>query len=178
MPVDLSIVTVIDNAATAQVACALLDSVSQSRFSGSLEVILVSNGVPDEILRPLSDAHGWVTFLQADWNLGYAGGNNWGMLKSSGRLILLLNPDIVLEPDSLSNLVSFVDAHPGVGGATGKLLGDDGKVQIGFNVRGLPTFFSAVFDALLLYRAFPWTFVSGNITNANLFAEAVQVGLY
>jgi len=160
MAIDLSIVTVVADAATTEAAGGLLDSISKSDFSGNLEVIVVSNGVPEEELRPVSDAHGWATFLRADRNMGYAGGNNLGMLKSKGRLILLLNPDIVVERDGLSSLVRFMDTHPAVGGATGRLLGDDGEVQVGFNVRGLPTFLSAVFDALLLHRALPWTTVS------------------
>jgi len=160
MAIDLSIVTVVADPATTDAAGDLLDSISKSEFSGNLEMIVVSNGVPDEELRPLLEAHGWAVFLRADRNLGYAGGNNWGMLKSRGPLILLLNPDIVVERDSLSNLVRFMDTHPNVGGVTGKLLGDDGKVQIGFNVRGLPTFLSAIFDALLLHRALPWTRLS------------------
>ena len=174
MAIDLSIVTVIADAATTEAAGDLLNSISKSDFSGNLEVIVVSNGVPEEELRTLSDAHTWAAFLRADRNLGYAGGNNWGMLKSKGRLILLLNPDIVVERDSLSNLVGFMDAHPQVGGATGKLLGADGEVQVGFNVRGLPTFLTAVFDALLLHRALPWTRLSKHYMGRDVDYSAPQ----
>jgi len=174
MPVDLSIVTVVADTATIRAAKSLLDSIEGSDFSGGMEVIVVSNGVPEEELRPLADAHSWATFLRADRNLGYAGGNNWGMLNSKGRLILLLNPDIVVERDSLASLVRFMDAHPDVGGATGKLLGDDGQVQVGFNVRGLPTFFSAVCDALLLHRALPWTRLSKHYMGRDIDYERPQ----
>nr|MBN1592076.1 glycosyltransferase family 2 protein [Candidatus Coatesbacteria bacterium] len=156
-PLDLSIITVVYDEATVKAADGLLKSVFRSHFDGLFEMILVSNGAPDDVLRPISDGYDWLRILRSDRNLGYAGGNNWGMLRSRGRLVLLLNPDIVVEPDALARLVEFVDSHPDIAGATGKLLGDDGKVQVGFNVRGLPTFMAVVFDALLFHRAFAWT---------------------
>jgi len=175
MATDLSIITVVTCPVEVAAASRLLDSIAGSDFSGALEVIVVSNGLSSEGLRALAKRHSdWGTFLWADRNLGYAGGNNWGMLNSRGRLILLLNPDIVVERDSLSRLVAFADEAPEIGGATGRLVGSDGQVQVGFNVRGLPTFISAVFDALLLHRAFPWTTLSRHYLGRDIDYERPQ----
>lgn len=157
MAIDLSIVTVVTNAATVEAASRLLASVADSDFSGDLEMIVVSNGFSGKQLDDLRTRYGWASFLVADRNLGYAGGNNWGMLKSKGRLVLLLNPDVRVHRDALSRLVEFIDSNPEASGATGKLLGDDGKVQVGFNVRRLPTLPSSFAEALLLHRALWWT---------------------
>jgi len=175
MATDLSIITVVTRSAEVPALSSLLDSIADSDFSGALEVIVVSNGLSSEELKAVAKRHSdRARFLWADRNLGYAGANNWGMLKSGGRLILLLNPDIVVNRDSLSRLVAFVDGRPDVGAATGKLIGPDGQVQVGFNARGLPTFLSAVFDALLLHRAFPWTRLSRHYLGRDIDYERPQ----
>jgi GT2 family glycosyltransferase len=54
-------------------------------------------------------------------NLGFAGGNNLGIRQSGGEFIQLINPDLIIEPDYIANLLkAFVD--PKVAAATGKLL--------------------------------------------------------
>ena len=45
-----------------------------------------------------------------------------GLRRAAGRYLLLLNPDAVLAPDSLSAMVGFMDAHPQVGLATARLV--------------------------------------------------------
>ncbi|MHA1285315.1 MAG: glycosyltransferase family 2 protein [Promethearchaeota archaeon] len=44
-------------------------------------------------------------------NLGYTGGNNFGIKQSKGNLILLLNSDTVHEKDFLENMVSLFKKH-------------------------------------------------------------------
>lgn len=55
-------------------------------------------------------------------NLGFAGGNNLGILDSSGEFIQLINPDLVIEPDYIENLLKAFRDDYKVGAATGKLL--------------------------------------------------------
>jgi len=154
-PIDLSIITVITTPSEIEDLDRLLVSISDSDPCGQMETLVVSNGLSESLLEPLRIRHGWAQFLPADRNLGFAGANNWAMLKSKGRLVLLLNPDIRARHDALSKLVEFIDANPEIGGVTGKLVGDDGKPQVGFNVRGLPTFASVISESLLLHRFFP-----------------------
>ena len=153
--VDLSIITVVTQPSEIESLRRLLRSVAESDFSGRMEVIVVSNGLEGEQLRDVIVGSDGVRLLVASKNLGFAGANNWGIVKSRGRLVLLLNNDIVVGKDSLSKLVEFVDSRPDAGGATGKLIGKDGQPQVGFNVRGLPTLWTTFFEMLLLDRLFP-----------------------
>jgi GT2 family glycosyltransferase len=55
-------------------------------------------------------------------NVGFAAGHNQALRMAESDYVLMLNQDIILEPDYLGVMVKFLDAHPEVGAATGKLL--------------------------------------------------------
>ncbi len=55
-------------------------------------------------------------------NLGFSGGHNALIRRSTGGYYLCLNPDAVLSPGYVRALVEALDASPAVGSATGRLL--------------------------------------------------------
>ncbi len=55
-------------------------------------------------------------------NSGFAGGHNQAWRQSSGELVLLLNQDIYLEPDSLKLLVATMDSQPRAAAVTPRLM--------------------------------------------------------
>jgi N-acetylglucosaminyl-diphospho-decaprenol L-rhamnosyltransferase len=50
-------------------------------------------------------------------NIGFAAGMNTLAAQSDGEWVLLLNPDITVEPTTFADLVAWTAAHPGVLGA-------------------------------------------------------------
>jgi GT2 family glycosyltransferase len=56
-----------------------------------------------------------LSFIQNDRNAGFAGGNNVAIRALAGNegYIWLLNPDIVIEPDMLAELIRFAGTRPG-----------------------------------------------------------------
>jgi GT2 family glycosyltransferase len=63
-------------------------------------------------------------------NVGFSGANNAGVSLARGRLLLLLNPDILPDqPGWLGRLASFYDATPKVGAVGPKLLYEDDAIQ-------------------------------------------------
>lgn len=59
-----------------------------------------------------------ITVLASGDNLGYAGGNNYGIkwaLQWQPEFVWLVNPDAVAKPNTLSGLVRAADAHPDAG---------------------------------------------------------------
>lgn len=84
-----------------------LIKILQSSSYKNLQVVVVDNNSNDqlgEIIQKYKDIH----FIQNDDNLGYAGGNNVGIkfsLEKGADLVLILNPDITLRTDTISNLV-------------------------------------------------------------------------
>jgi len=55
------------------------------------------------------------TYVAAPENLGFAGGNNLGLVKTTRNYILLLNNDTIVHADSFSPLIEFLKSHDKVG---------------------------------------------------------------
>jgi GT2 family glycosyltransferase len=63
-------------------------------------------------------------------NAGYATANNLGASVARGRLLLLLNSDVIPDrPGWLERMASFYDSTPGIGALGPKLLFEDESVQ-------------------------------------------------
>ncbi|MFQ5670379.1 MAG: glycosyltransferase family 2 protein [Acidobacteriota bacterium] len=62
-------------------------------------------------------------------NRGYAGGHNAGLASAREEFILLLNPDVRLEPAFLEVALATMHRHPRAGSVTGKLLRADAELH-------------------------------------------------
>src|SRR5437762_539513 len=92
---------------------------------GRTELYLIDNASSDEsrhVLRDIVDessrdsTNGSRVELRANrQNLGFARACNQALARATGRYVLLLNPDTVLEEGALIRAVEFLDAHPDVG---------------------------------------------------------------
>lgn len=111
--------------------------------AGSLryETIVVDNGSADGSARWL-EARSDLTLIANDTNRGFAAAVNQGYGAARGRLVLLLNSDVVLNPGALETLVRFLDDHPRAAGVAPLYLNPDGSVQQHY--MDLPTFRSAL----------------------------------
>ncbi len=93
-----------------------------------LEVVVVDNGsrrdVGADLRGATGDAAGGLesVVLPQGRNLGYARGTNIGIRRSRGEFVFLLNPDTVLDPDALPNLLAAADRHPETAGFAPKVL--------------------------------------------------------
>jgi N-acetylglucosaminyl-diphospho-decaprenol L-rhamnosyltransferase len=152
----LAVIVVTHNSSEEVGAC--LDSVH-----GLAETIVVDNASVDDTLREVRN-HPWARLIANDENRGFAGGVNQGVYSSSAELFLLLNPDACL----LTPLQPMIDACREYGLATGQLVGDDGAVQKGFNVRRFPTPAALSFEALGLNRLWPGNPVNRSYRYLNL----------
>lgn len=99
----------------------------------SAEVIIVDNDSRDgtsEWLEQKIRGREIPALLIRNQNTGFAAGNNLGIKQSSGRYILLLNPDTKLEPDTLKTMLEFMDSRPDVGISGCKLIKADGTLDL------------------------------------------------
>lgn len=101
------------------------------------EIIIVDNDSRDgtsEFVKTYfsSIKHGrdLLTRLINNQNTGFASGNNIGIKESSGRYVLLLNPDTKIQPDTLKTMLDFMEQHPEVGISGCKLIKGDGKLDL------------------------------------------------
>ncbi len=107
---DLSILIVSYNTVTETLAC--LTSVSAHPPHCSFEIILLDNASGDGSAAAVAEAFPDVKLIVHPTNSGFAGGNNIAARSAIGRRLLLLNPDTVVFPESLSALWSFAEARP------------------------------------------------------------------
>lgn len=109
-----------------------------------LPALLAQNHADTEYIAVISESKdGSKEFIQENFsaikvidpgkNLGFAGGNNLGIKQSKGEFIQLINPDLIIQPDYIENLLkAFADQK--VAAATGKLLRYDFDQQEKTNI--------------------------------------------
>ena len=87
-----------------------------------LEVIIIDNASEDgtRARRKQVEAK-WRVFYN-DCNVGFAAGQNQAIRVARGEWVLCLNPDVVLSPNFVTQLVAAGEAHPDAGSLCGKLL--------------------------------------------------------
>jgi GT2 family glycosyltransferase len=87
-------------------------------------------------------------------NTGYAHANNLGLGQALGRFLLLLNPDTVLPPDALFEMLAFMSEHPDAGVAGPKLILADGSLDLACR-RSFPTLEVAFYRLAGLSKRYP-----------------------
>ena len=106
-----------------------LEALLAQEVCGGLEVVVVDNASSDgtcDVVRGFGDR---VRLVALDRNTGYAEATNTAAALAGGELLLLLNPDCVVDPGCVQTLVDRLDSTPGVGAAAALLRYPDGRPQ-------------------------------------------------
>jgi GT2 family glycosyltransferase len=148
---DLSIVIVAWNVRDLVLDC--LASIADARLAIDCEVILVDNGSGDGTVAAVARQFPAVQVIALPRNVGFGAGNNQGILKATGRHIVLLNSDTIVLPGELERCVAYLDAHPDVGVVGPQLLNPDRTKQN--CIHNSPTLVSEVLSQSLLRRLLP-----------------------
>ncbi|MFN2241250.1 MAG: glycosyltransferase family 2 protein [Anaerolineae bacterium] len=150
-----------------------LASVYDSRVDFTFDVCVVDNGSSDGSADLVAGEFPQARLIRAE-NRGYAAGNNLG-LQAFGfgqdgseagdaastvpepvlpRFVLLLNPDTILPPSALAEMMQFMGKHPQAGVAGPRLVRADGSLDRACR-RSFPTPEVAAYRFLGLSRLFP-----------------------
>jgi N-acetylglucosaminyl-diphospho-decaprenol L-rhamnosyltransferase len=98
----LSIVIVSWNTCGLLQSC--LRSIYENPFSGQSEVWVVDNASNDDSIQMIKDQFPQVQIIENQENVGFAHGNNQAIRKSTGKYVMLLNPDTEIKPGALDRL--------------------------------------------------------------------------
>lgn len=174
---DLSIVIV--NYNTRDLLRDCLQSIYRSQGEFSFDVIVVDNASSDGSAAMVETEFPQVRLIASSVNGGFAYANNLGLKKagfaitgapdsSVPRFALLLNPDTILPPAGLADMITFMDNHPEAGGAGPKLVRLDGSLDLACR-RSFPTPTVSFYRMVGLSKLFPRsrTFGQYNVTFAD-----------
>jgi GT2 family glycosyltransferase len=112
------LITTFNSAATLP-AC--LESLRGQNYP-RLELIIVDNASTDTTLQALGAAPDNASLIVNPKNLGFAAAQNQAIQSARGEWLLSLNPDVVLAPDFVSQLVAAGQREARTGTVCGKLL--------------------------------------------------------
>lgn len=110
---SVSIITV--NFNQHQVNIDFLKSIKANPSSSKVEVIFVDNGSREQYEQEYKQILPELIYIQSEENLGFAGGNNLGIKKATGKYLLLLNNDTEITANLIDSLVSEMDENPEIG---------------------------------------------------------------
>ncbi|WP_144940561.1 glycosyltransferase family 2 protein [Paenibacillus sp. 32O-W] len=100
---------------------ACLEAVLQQSYPIQ-QVIVIDNNSHDTTIQLLEKYLDRIHLVQNKVNVGFAPAHNHAMRISNSDYCLVLNPDVVLHPDYVRELMEEVEDKPEIGSATGKLL--------------------------------------------------------
>jgi N-acetylglucosaminyl-diphospho-decaprenol L-rhamnosyltransferase len=125
-----------------------IQSLHGTNYEG-FETIVVDN---DSVQPP--DLPPPVRLIRNKENVGFARAHNRGIAASTGDLLVLINPDTVVERDFFRSLEKFFGENPRVGVAGPKILDSEGQLQLSAR-REISALSGLLGRTSLLTRLFP-----------------------
>jgi hypothetical protein len=126
-----------------------------------IEVTVVDNDSTDGSPTMVAKQFRWAKLIKSGSNLGFAGGNNIALKKSTTRYTMLLNSDTEFHPGSnLDLLLEYLDENPTVGMITPRVEMPDGSLDPASH-RGEPTPWASLVYFSGLAKLFPKNKVFG-----------------
>jgi GT2 family glycosyltransferase len=118
------------------------------------EIFVVDNNSIDGSCDMVRHLFPEVKLIENNYNAGFAKANNQAIKLATGKYVLLLNPDTVVEEDCFTKLINFMDATPDAGAVGVKMIDGSGK-YLPESKRGLPTPEVAFYKIFGLAALFP-----------------------
>lgn len=146
------------------------------------EVYVVDNNSVDGSLKMLATKFPEVKVIANKENVGFSRANNQAIRVSTGEYVLLLNPDTVVEDDTFSKCITFMDSHPDAGGLGVKMVDGKGRF-LPESKRGLPTPMTAFYKMFGLTKLFPHSkrfarYYMGHLSNEETNEVEILAGAY
>jgi GT2 family glycosyltransferase len=93
------------------------------------ELIIVDNGSSDDTVPMLHSEYPAARLILNGKNDGFARPLNLALHQAQGKYLLVLNPDTIILPGAITELVQYMESHPKAGICGPKVLNRDGSLQ-------------------------------------------------
>ena len=110
MNIEVSIITINYNGL--EDTCALIESIP---FNENMEVIVVDNASKNHEAETISQRYHQVKVIRSHHNLGFAGGNNFGIQLAQGKYLFLVNNDTIFKDFNIHALINRIESSPNIG---------------------------------------------------------------
>lgn len=156
---EISVIIVTWNSSDEIVKCT--DSVIAALRGFDSELVIIDNNSADNSFALVNKiSFPKLKTVQNPDNMGYTKAMNQGIKHSTGKYVLLLNPDTILKDDSIRIMREFLEANPAYGACAPLMKNPDGTVQ--YSVRNFPTYWRMFCEFSLLAYIFPKTKLFGS----------------
>ena len=119
-----------------------------------VDVVVVDNGSNDGSAAAVTAEFPKATVLLEQKNLGYGRAANIGLERCQGRFVLLLNPDVTVDPQAVGRLSDFLMTRPEAGAVGPRILMPDGSLDPDCR-RSFPVPSTLFYRTVGLSRLFP-----------------------
>ncbi len=151
MQVDLSVVIVTYRCLPFTELC--LQTLLWHKCS-NVEVIIIDNNSEDGSGETIREKYPEITVIENQENRGFGAACNQGIALAKGRYYVMLNPDTIVPENFTSEIIRFMQSHPGCG-AMGGMMVDGCHRFLPESKRGIPTLFRAFCKFSGLSALFP-----------------------
>lgn len=107
-----------------------LQSLATALMNTPHEVFVVDNRSDDGTVEMVQHRFPDVLLIANRENLGFARANNLALASARGEILLLLNPDTLVQEDSIATMLSFFRENADVGMAGCKIIKPDGSFEL------------------------------------------------
>jgi N-acetylglucosaminyl-diphospho-decaprenol L-rhamnosyltransferase len=118
------------------------------------EIIVVDNDSADGSIEQLAASDRTVRVVQTGENLGYGRGANAGLQATESEYVVVMNPDVFLDPTALAGMIGYLDSHPSAGVVAPRLEDPEGNTLATCGLR--PRLSDAICRKLLLHLVLPF----------------------
>jgi len=150
-----------------------LQAIYKSDYEGPIKVIVVDNDSKDGSHEMVASEFPQVQYIANSENLGFSKANNQGIKQASSPYTLILNPDTIIQEDTLTHCARYMHAHNEVG-ALGVKMVDGSGAYLPESKRGFPTPLNALFKLTGLSKIFSGTKFFNSYYQGHLDQEETQ----
>lgn len=146
-----------------------MKSIVENPGSVPFEIVVVDNASSDgsaewlksdECSRVVGSAN--FVVIESGGNLGFGKANNIAIERTDSEFIFLLNPDTILTPNAVDQLLGALRSTSNAGAAAPRLLNEDGSLQPSAYYHP-PTPFKILLENFRLYKLLPRKFVADKL---------------